>query len=69
MYPVAPLLFRTVANAFEFGGCRIPAGEHVIIATTVPHYLPECFPDRPGTNATWAAFVALHSVATNGKVV
>ena len=45
MYPVAPLLFRTVTNAFEFGGYRIPAGEHVIIATTVPHYLPECFPD------------------------
>ena len=45
MYPVAPLLFRTVTNAFEFGGYRIPAGEHVIIATTVPHYLPECFPE------------------------
>ena len=45
MYPVAPLLFRTVTNSFEFGGYRIPAGEHVIIATTVPHYLPECFPE------------------------
>ena len=45
MYPVAPLLFRTVTNGFEFGGYRIPAGEHVIIATTVPHYLPECFPE------------------------
>ena len=45
MYPVAPLLFRTVTNAFEFGGYRIPAGEHVIVATTVPHYLPECFPE------------------------
>ena len=45
MYPVAPLLFRTVTNAFEFGGYRIPAGEHVIIATTVPHYLPEYFPE------------------------
>ena len=45
MYPVAPLLFRTVTNAFELGGYRIPAGEHVIIATTVPHYLPECFPE------------------------
>ena len=43
MYPVAPLLIRTVTNAFELGGYRIPAGEHVIIATTVPHYLPECF--------------------------
>ena len=45
MYPVAPLLFRTVTNAFEFGGYRIPAGENVIVATTVPHYLPECFPE------------------------
>ena len=45
MYPVAPLLFRTVTNAFELSGYRIPAGEHVIIATTVPHYLPECFPE------------------------
>ena len=45
MYPVAPLLFRTVTNAFEFGGYRIPAGENVIIATTVPHYLPEYFPE------------------------
>ena len=45
MYPVAPLLFRTVTNAFEFGDYRIPAGEDVIIATTVPHYLPECFPE------------------------
>ena len=45
MYPVAPLLFRTVTNTFELGGYRIPAGEDVIIATTVPHYLPECFPE------------------------
>lgn len=45
MYPIAPLLFRTVTNAFELHGHRIPAGENVVIATTVPHYLPECFPD------------------------
>ena len=45
MYPVAPLLFRTVTNTFELGGYRIPAGEDVIIATTVPHYLPEYFPE------------------------
>ena len=45
MYPVAPLLFRTVTNGFEFGGYRIPAGENIIIATTVPHYLPEYFPE------------------------
>ena len=45
MYPVAPLLFRTVTNAFELGGYHIPAGENVIITTTVPHYLPEYFPE------------------------
>ena len=45
MYPVAPLMFRTVCNAFEFGGYRMPAGENVIIATTVPHRLPACFPE------------------------
>ena len=45
MWPIAPLQFRTVTNAFELHGHRIPAGEEVIIATTVPHYLPECFPD------------------------
>lgn len=45
MYPVAPLTIRTVTNAFEFGGYHIPAGENVMIATTVPHYLPEFFPE------------------------
>lgn len=45
MYPVAPLMIRTVTNAFEFSGHPIPAGENVIIATTVPHYLPEHFPE------------------------
>ena len=45
MWPIAPLLFRTVTNAFEFGGHRIEAGQNVVIATTVPHYLPGCFPD------------------------
>ncbi len=45
MHPVAPLLIRTAANSFEFGGHRIPAGEAVMIATSIPHYLPEFFPD------------------------
>ena len=45
MYPVAPLMIRTVTNAFEFGGYTIAAGENVIIGTTVPHYLPEYFPE------------------------
>ena len=45
MYPIAPVTIRTVANSFEFAGYTIPAGTQVIMATTVPHYLPEYFPD------------------------
>ena len=45
MYPVTPMLIRTAANSFEFAGHRIPAGERLIIATAVPHYLPEYFPE------------------------
>ncbi len=44
MYPIAPAMIRTVANSFEFAGYTIPAGTQVIMATTVPHYLPEYFP-------------------------
>lgn len=33
---VSPLFFRTVTQAFELSGYRIPAGEHVIIAAMVP---------------------------------
>ena len=45
VYPVTPLLVRTAANSFEFAGHRIPAGERLMIATSVPHYLPEYFPE------------------------
>ena len=45
VYPAVPMLVRTVTNSFEFAGCRIEAGEAVMAATTVPHYLPECFPE------------------------
>jgi len=45
MYPVTPLMVRTAANSFEFAGHHIPAGERVMIATAVPHYLPEFFPE------------------------
>ena len=44
LYPIAPALTRTVTNAFDFGGYTIPAGERVIVATTVSHHLSECFP-------------------------
>ncbi len=45
MYPIAPAIRRTAAKPFNFGGYAIPAGENLIIATTVPHYLPRRFPD------------------------
>ncbi len=45
MYPTAPALPRTVSNSFEFGGYRLEAGESVLMAVAVPHYLPRFFPD------------------------
>ena len=45
MYPIAPAVFRTTIDSFDFGGHTIPAGSKVIIGTTVPHYLPEFFPE------------------------
>ena len=39
------MLARTVTNSFEFAGYRVEAGETVFAATSVPHYLPECFPE------------------------
>ena len=45
MYPTAPALHRTVSNSFELGGYRLHAGDHVLMATAVPHYLPRYFPD------------------------
>ncbi len=45
MYPPLNVMPRTTANTFDFGGYRIPAGEPVLIASTVVHRLPECYPD------------------------
>ena len=45
MYPIAPAITRTVTNTFDFAGYTIPAGENVIVATTVPHHLPQYFPE------------------------
>ena len=45
MYPAVPMMARTVTNSFEFAGYRIEAGDAVMAATTVPHYLPEYFPE------------------------
>ena len=45
MYPTAPALHRTVSNSFQLGGYRLHAGDHVLMALAVPHYLPRYFPD------------------------
>ncbi len=45
LHPVAPALPRTVTNSFDFEGYAIPPGTSVILGTTVPHRLPDCFPD------------------------
>ena len=45
LYPLAPVVLRTVANSFEFEGYHVPAGETVLIGFTVPHLMSEYFPD------------------------
>ncbi len=44
MYPVTAGLRRTVATSFDFEGYRLKAGQPVVVATAVTHYLPEYFP-------------------------
>lgn len=48
LHPIAPALERHLMSDIEFGGHRLPAGTHVIVATTVTHGLPDLFvePDR-----------------------
>ncbi|BBC26498.1 cytochrome P450 [Pseudanabaena sp. ABRG5-3] len=45
MYPVAAAIQRYAIADFTFKGFRVDAGTHVIIATTVPHFLPQYFPN------------------------
>lgn len=45
MYPPAPISSRTARRTFEFHGCRVEQGSRVMVATTVPHHLPEHFED------------------------
>ncbi|GIM90369.1 cytochrome P450 [Paractinoplanes toevensis] len=47
VYPPAPGSARTVIEDFDFAGFRIETGHRVLVATSVPHQLPEHFPD-PG---------------------
>ena len=44
-YPIVPVIPRHVSNTFEFAGHRVPAGEVLLVATTVSHFVPELFPD------------------------
>ena len=45
LHPIAPAMTRTVTQDVEFAGVTVPQGRRVIIATTVPHGLDECFTD------------------------
>ena len=45
LYPIVPVMVRTVANSFEFGGYWIPAGTSLWVAMPVSHHLPELYPD------------------------
>ena len=45
IYPIIPGITRVASNSFEFGGYKVPAGAWVLIGNTVPHHLPEFFPD------------------------
>lgn len=44
-YPVAPMIPRTVAQPFEFGGYQFEKGQTVYMAQGVTHFLPELFPE------------------------
>ena len=46
LYPLAPTPGpRTVANSFEFEGYKVSAGETLLIGFTIPHLMPEYFPN------------------------
>ena len=45
LYPIGLGIQRVAANSFEFAGYSIPAGTEILIAMSVPHILPEYYPD------------------------
>ncbi|MEQ1439410.1 cytochrome P450 [Fontimonas sp. SYSU GA230001] len=45
LYPIAVAQMRTATKDFVFEGHQIHAGEMVYIATSVPHFMDEYFPD------------------------
>jgi cytochrome P450 len=47
LYPIAVAQMRTATRDFEFAGHRIQANELLFVATSVPHFMEEYFP-QPG---------------------
>src|SRR5262245_813164 len=45
LHPVAPGLIRHAAEPFEFQGYRVEAGQEILVAISVPNFLPQFFPD------------------------
>jgi cytochrome P450 len=45
LHPVAATMVRVAVKDFEFNGHQIRAGEKVFVATSVPHFLEDCFTD------------------------
>jgi cytochrome P450/CRP-like cAMP-binding protein len=45
LHPVAPGIIRHAAEPFEFHGYRVEAGQEVLVAISVPNFLPQFFPD------------------------
>ena len=43
MYPVTPMVYRTVGKAFEFDGYQFEKGESIIMAQAVSHFLDDVF--------------------------
>jgi cytochrome P450 len=44
LYPIAVAQMRTATRDFEFAGHRIQANELLFVATSVPHFMEEYFP-------------------------
>jgi cytochrome P450 len=45
LHPIAVTQMRTAVHDFTFAGHRVRAGETVFVATSVPHFLDEFYPD------------------------
>lgn len=45
LWPIAVAQMRTATRDFEFAGHVIPEGEMIYVATSVPHFLEEYFPE------------------------